>query len=131
MASAATIHYRPTISALRPKAECKCDGPDALVLNNRIERVGRRNVINCDAMLCMACGTIKPVAAEFVHYHHALGHFWAEHGWHRGIGMKLVELADLSTGNDFESFMALRSGMSPADCAAYLAGRGECAPVEA
>jgi hypothetical protein len=115
----ATIHYQPKYPPIRAKAECKCAGPDALVIGNRIVSEGRKNSITCDAILCMACGTIKPMEAEFDHYHHALAHFWAEWGWNRAIGIRLKEFADLSTSNDFESFCALRSGMSPADCAAY------------
>ncbi len=108
-----TVHYQPTIPALRPKAECKCGGEHALVVGTRIERVGRRNVTNCDAKLCMACGTIKPIAGEYRHYHDALSDFWREHGWHRAIGMRLMELADLSTATRFQSYMALQAGMSP------------------
>lgn len=125
-----TIHYQPTIPPLRPKAQCQCEGAHALVVNQRIEKVKRRNAIVCDARLCMACGTIQPVAVEYRHYHDALADFWKEHGWHRGIGMRLTELADLSTSSRFESYMALQAGMSPEEAAAYLKERGEVAPVE-
>lgn len=107
------IHYRPSVPTLRPKAECICAGPNALVIGSRIVGEGSKRGTTCDATLCMACGTIRPIGAAFDHYHHALAHFWTEWGWHMGIGQRLVEFADLSTSSDFESFMALRSGYSP------------------
>ncbi|MBS0219167.1 MAG: hypothetical protein JSR91_00345 [Proteobacteria bacterium] len=130
MGTTATIHYQPKIPALRLKAECKCGGDVALVCNQRIERKGRRNEIVADARLCMACGTIAPYA-EYRHYHDALADFWKEYGWQRDIGLRLTELADLSTETRFESYMALQAGMSPAETAAYLAQRGEQLPIDA
>jgi len=110
--SAITIHYQPKLPPIRAKADCRCSGDHALVVNQRMETVKGRNAIMCDAKLCMACGTIRPFV-EYRHYHDALADFWREHGWHRAIGMRLTEFADLSTETVLQSHMALAAGMSP------------------
>jgi hypothetical protein len=124
------VHYMKKAPALRPAKGCQHGGSDALVIGSRIEKVGRRNRITCDAMLCMSCGTIRPIAGTYRHYHDALSDFWREFGWNRELGMRIAELADLSTGTRFESYMALATGMSPKDLRAYLKNRGETAPKE-
>ena len=111
------IHLNPTIPAgIVPAEACKHQGPHRLVIGGRLVKGGT----TCDATICLACGTIEPVAAQYRHYWHALNAFWAKFGWHKTIGPRLSEFADVSTGAREESFFALIHGLAPEELSAYM-----------
>jgi hypothetical protein len=90
----AEIHWckswqgRPII----PATECRHEGPDALTINQRLERTKRgQHVIAFDASVCMACGADSIGKLSLVD---GLKACMDEHGWNREVGLRLHDLAE-------------------------------------
>jgi hypothetical protein len=72
--------------------------------------------IGIGAKLCLCCGRVVPLENEYRNYFAALGHFWAEFGWHTTIGPRLQQFADAATETEIEAAMAL-DGFAPDEAA--------------
>lgn len=91
--SECTVHWHKSWDGpVVPAAECRHEGPEALTINQRLERNARGggHHVALDGNFCMACGTDSTgrfTVAE------AMRLCMDQHGWNRQVGLRLHDLA--------------------------------------
>jgi len=83
-----TVEYHPVIPDGGPGIDCPHASAHQIHMGVRIVDRGTTS----DGHICLKCGEVTPVSAEWEDWWDGWLAAWLEHGWNSGIGQRLQQM---------------------------------------